>query len=387
MFVGHGFAAAIVAVAFVRVAVPEFRDHEFRLALAAFLFGALPDVDMVYAFAETPFRLTNDLGRVLSVRRIRAVFWSATGVHRGLTHSLLAGSVVGLYCYRLGRDRRAYRRSIRLRELTAGQLDELTSRPTRRLLLVLLALSVFATGVGEWLVFWLLVGVASVATVRIVETELLAPEHLLVASLAGLLSHPLGDLWLGTAFRVFAPLPFETTQFEPLLGVPGLQYPLAFGIEAGVCLVGLVVLAAAYRGWGLRRAVVQTLRPRQNARFVAGVAAAVALLYLPVGYAPLQRTYELTILGLALPPLFCVAADRRRNGRRSAVATLYRFVLTEVVVAAAICAAIVAAGAPPAETLAGLAWERYLELLEYLRSIYDGRGLDEAVAAVETALP
>ena len=382
MFIGHGFAAALMAVLLIRLALPERRDREVQVAAVAFVFGILPDVDMLYTVAEALLRLPNDPSVLLSLNALLGVFWDASVVHRGLTHSILAMSVLSLFCYRLAIDRRAGGGGVAPRQFSKARFFELTTTSTRRLLGLLAVLSVFAGGLGEFLVFWLFVLLAAALTLRLVGTGTVDPTELLVASWVGMASHPLGDLWMGPPFRIFAPLPYETTQYQPLFGIEGVHYPLSLTIEATICLVGLLVLTASYRGWSLRETVLTVFEPRPDAAFAVAASLLVVGLTLPVGFPVLYRTYEIAIIGVVVPVVLLVAGYHRWADVHTAVSLIYVTFLTVAVVGLTLAAIALVLEVPAVAAALESAVETLRAVVDYLRSVYDGRGLARVTAPI-----
>lgn len=342
MFIGHGFAAAVLTVLVIRVAFPEFRDRETVLAVVAFVFGILPDIDMLHTLLEMFLYLTNNPGLVLSPSTLLDVFWTLSwDVHRGLTHSILVVTVLALFLYRLAQDRRDYDGTIEPRQFTREQFYDLTSAPTRRLLAVLVVLSIFATGVTEFLVFWLFVFATVAVTLVLTNAGVTRPRELLLSALVGMASHPLGDLWLGPSFQIFAPLPYESPRHQPLLGDETLHYTIAYSVEAAICLVGLLVLAASYRNIDISEAAGLVFDPRADARFAIVTAVLVLVLYSPTSYTVLYWTYELTVVAITVPIVLLAIAYYRLAASHTLVSLVYVIFATQILASVALIGAIV----------------------------------------------
>lgn len=213
MFVGHAlFAFALAALLARRFAVP--RERALRYGVVAGLFGAIADVDIVYAPVGLLMKSAETLGP--------DVFWAtANVVHRGPTHSLVMGGLLAVAAYLWVRETR-----------------------TTRTLAVALAAGLVAVGtlvsglIGGVVVLVFTVaglGVAQVGTSRGV-----APRPLLGAAGVGLLSHPFGDLFTGGPPPFL--YPFDVALVAERIALhpdPTGQLLAAFAVELGAIWLGV----------------------------------------------------------------------------------------------------------------------------------------------------
>jgi membrane-bound metal-dependent hydrolase YbcI (DUF457 family) len=230
VFVGHGllmFAIAVVAA--------EWRGWSSRRALtlgvAAGLFAALPDIDVVYAL------IAIDGGRFLGGGSIAPeVFWdAANSVHRSMTHSLIVAAVAG------------------------PALGAWSSRGSGRTLrglalvvligLVVVAIVVSGTLGGIVMGAFVVGGLATAAACR--RWTDLSPGIVALAATAGLASHPWGDLLTGQPPQLF--YPFDTGVLSARIVLhadPTLNLLGAFAVELGtIWLAAIAVVRVTNRSW------------------------------------------------------------------------------------------------------------------------------------------
>lgn len=244
MFLGHALLAFALAVL-----VAEWRGwpahRALALGIATGAFAALPDVDVLYAvFAMDP-------GQLVSGTQIRpSEFWgTAHGVHRSMTHSLVAaavaGSAFGLWTIRgratvdeSGRTRLASRWNVRDRRTLASSAVAIAA------LGALVASSALASGAvgGFVMAAFVLVGLAIATLSR--EYLGLSPAVVGVAAVAGIASHPWGDLVTGEPPALLYPfdVPLVTERLV-LSADPTLHLLGAFAIELAAIAIAAVVLA------------------------------------------------------------------------------------------------------------------------------------------------
>jgi hypothetical protein len=286
MFVGHGLVAfALVVGAGRRLDWP--RERLLALGALAFAFATLPDVDILYALGGL-------LGALDGPLAAASAFWAtSTLVHRTVTHSLLVGGVaaVGFACW-----------------LAGTRLSTRARRGGARLLgLALLAGLVAAGAVVTGRLAAAILLAFSVAGLAV--TELAARRHswlrsgtLTAVALAGLLTHPFGDLFTGEPPAML--YPFDATLVAERVTLhpdPTLHLLAAFGVE----LLTVWVAVAVYLGLRDGR-----LRTHVSPRAVLGFGYAGAALSLP---APtLDVSYHFVFSILAVGSVGTV--EVRRNG-------------------------------------------------------------------------
>lgn len=247
MMVGHAaLAFALTALIAVRLGVSS--ERALLVGAVAGAFAVTPDFDMGYAFVGV---VTAD---TLAPSVLQAAFWEAgLVVHRGMTHSLVVGGVTalgfGLLAYsRLGRAAGA--------AILAG-LVAATFAFVGPLETGVLSSFVVAGGAVTAGALWL--G--------------LTQREVLGTALVGILTHPFGDLFTGTAPVLLYPLegrhlPEQVVLFdEPTLHLLG-----AFGIELATIWAALLVML-----WLRDRPIRQYIHHRA----VAGVTYGAAVLALP----------------------------------------------------------------------------------------------------------
>lgn len=284
VFVGHGMLAfALVGTAAVLAGVEE--DRALALALAAAVFATIPDVDILYAL--TGLVGTGLLGPWTSVE----AFWTTGNVvHRAVTHSMLL-AVPATAGFALATTRRG-------RPASVGVLGGVVAW-------VLLAGDAL---VGVIAVAWLLtgVGVAVVASRRFG----LGPRAVLATAAAGLLTHPLGDLFTGEPPAVLYPL--DVTVFPARVTLhadPTLHLLAAFGLE----LATIWLAAATY----VRLRGGQFL-PNVDRRAALGATYGVAAIALPAPTLEVSYHFVFSVLAVGAVGLLAgrhpvaVADDRPR---------------------------------------------------------------------------
>jgi len=247
MMVGHAaLAFALTALVATRLDLPA--ERALLVGAVAGAFAVTPDFDMGYAFVGI---VTAD---TLALSVLQDSFWEAgLVVHRGMTHSLVVGGVTalgfGLLAYpRLGR--------------VAGVVG----------LVGLVATTLAFVGPLEAAVMTSFVAAGAGVTAGALWLGLTQRE-VLATALLGVLTHPFGDLFTGTAPTLLYPLegrhlPEQVVLFdEPTLHLLG-----AFGIELATIWAALLVLLWL-QGRPVRRYV--------HHRAVVGVTYGAAVLALP----------------------------------------------------------------------------------------------------------
>jgi membrane-bound metal-dependent hydrolase YbcI (DUF457 family) len=235
LFIGHGLLAFALAVLFA-----QWRgwstERAFALGIATGAFAALPDIDVLYAAtAMHPTAL------VVGTESRPGEFWgAANGAHRLLTHSLVVAAVAGpaFALWTLG--------------VNAERQDWLPERPRGALaaglaslaLAGLVAATVAASGIADALVMAAFVvvglGIAAVARSRLG----LRPRTIALAAVAGIASHPWGDLVTGEPPVLLYPFDVAVlTERVALSGDPTLHLLGAFALELGAVALAAAVVA------------------------------------------------------------------------------------------------------------------------------------------------
>jgi membrane-bound metal-dependent hydrolase YbcI (DUF457 family) len=247
MMVGHA-ALAFALAALVATWLDVSADRALLVGAVAGAFAVTPDFDMGYAFVSL---VTAD---TLALSALQNTFWE-TGlvVHRGMTHSLVVGGVTalgfGLLAYpRLGRAAGA----VGLAGLVAATLA-LVGPLEAAVMASFVAAGTGVTAGALWLG--------------------LAPRTILGTAFLGVLTHPFGDMFTGTAPVLL--YPFEGRHLPELVVLfeePTLHLLGAFGIELATIWAALLVFL-----WLQDRPV----RRHIHHRAVVGVTYGAAVLALP----------------------------------------------------------------------------------------------------------
>lgn len=234
MFVGHALLAFAIATL-----VAEWRGWPWHRALAVGVatgaFAAIPDVDVLHAVVAL------DPGQLLVGNSVRpSEFWgTAHGVHRSMTHSLVAAAIAGP----------AFGLWAATREELPVDVPSLRRLPAASLAALVICLALVTAGgmvsgllgvfvVGAFVVAGLVV--ASVSR-RVLE---LSPRTIGVAAVAGIASHPWGDLFTGQPPHLLYPIEYRLlTERIVLHPDPTLHLLAAFAIELSIVVLAAVVLA------------------------------------------------------------------------------------------------------------------------------------------------
>ncbi len=256
MFVGHGLLALalVSAVAARRGWTPR---RALTLGVVAAGFATLPDVDVLYPLLAT-------LAGAGSSGALTQDFWHlSTTVHRGATHSLVVGLVIAgavTLWSRRGGDARA------TRALAVGAFAALV-------------LVVGSAGGGLAGATMAVMAVGAVATAVLATRAGLGARAVGAAALAGLLTHPFGDLVTGQPPPLLYPLgtylPGEGAIIGSRLtlhGDPTLHLVGAFLVELAAIWLAVVVVALL-----VDRRPTRYVRPQA----LAGVGFAVAVFAIP----------------------------------------------------------------------------------------------------------
>ncbi|SFS06142.1 LexA-binding, inner membrane-associated putative hydrolase [Halomicrobium zhouii] len=276
MFVGHALLAfALVAT------VARWRGWEperaIQVGVVAGLFATAPDLDILYG----PVGLVGGVSGVMSAAE---TFWSTGNVtHRGPTHSM----VVGLFA------------------AGAFAVWARGSVPARAVAIVVLGGIVTTVGAFSG-------GLAAIVTALFLAGGLLVcvlgdrwefgPRSVGLAALAGLLTHPLGDLFTGEPPQLLYPLDVTLLSERIVLHPdPTLNLLAAFAVELAV------VWLAIYVAFSLQNRDVRTYVDR---RAVLGLAYGGLALLLPAPTLETSYHFVFTVLAFGF-----VAFPRRRVRR------------------------------------------------------------------------
>ncbi|WP_247009328.1 metal-dependent hydrolase [Halorientalis litorea] len=289
MFVGHGLLAFALVALGCR-ALGWSRERTLTVAVLAFAFGTLPDVDIAYA----PVGL---LGGVTGAFDAAEAFWQTGNlVHRAMTHSLPVALLAAL-AFALW--------SVRSRTETFGR----TRRRGAALLAVglLAGLVAVATAVTGGLagVVLALFSAVGLAVTTLAARRGVGPVTVWATALFGLLSHPFGDMLTGEPPVLL--YPFETTVVAERVVLhpdPTLHLLGAFAVE--LATVWLAVYAALSLS---DRRLRDHVRPRAAVGF--GYAAAAVALPAPTLAASYQFVFSVLALGM-VGPVRAARHDRRR---------------------------------------------------------------------------
>lgn len=276
MFVGHALAAfALVgAVARWRGWEPE---RAIKIGLIAGLFATIPDLDILYG-------PVGFLGGISGAMGAAEAFWSTGNVtHRGPTHSVFIGIFAAVAFGFWNRQMPA-------------------SRPISLLLLSLTVLTVAAVSGGLAAVVTALFLVVGVFVSELGDCWEFRSTTVGLAAVAGIASHPFGDLFTGEPPQFL--YPFDATMFAERIAVhpdPTLNLLGAFGIELAV-IWAAVVVAFSLTGRSVRNHV--------DRRAVLGLAYGGVALLLPAPTLETSYHFVFTVLAFGF-----VAFPRRRVRR------------------------------------------------------------------------
>jgi membrane-bound metal-dependent hydrolase YbcI (DUF457 family) len=248
LFVGHALLAFALAVL-----VAEWRGwpthRAFAIGIAVGLFAALPDVDVLWAVvAMNPSEL------VAGTQIRPSEFWgTAHGIHRSMTHSLVAAAVAGpAFGLWTLRRRRAFDGIGPWSDV--GENLEGGGRFDRRsvasvaialaALATLVVVSVYASGaVGGFVMTAFVLGGLAIATGARRYLGL-SPRLIALAAVAGVASHPWGDLVTGEPPALLYPIDVQLLSERVVLSAdPTLHLLGAFAIELAVVVLAAIVVA------------------------------------------------------------------------------------------------------------------------------------------------
>jgi membrane-bound metal-dependent hydrolase YbcI (DUF457 family) len=265
MFVGHA-ALAFALVASVAMARGWDADRVLAVGLLAGAFATLPDVDMAYAVVGVAGVAGGD------ALTLASAFWSTGNVvHRAVTHSLVLAAPVALLAALRTADGGVRRLAVPLALVLVGSVAAVSG----------------ALGAVVTLLFVL--GAVALGEV-VARGTTLTVSQVFAAALAGLVTHPFGDLLTGEPPAMG--YPFDATLVGERIALsadPTLHLLGAFGVELATIWAAVIVGCAAAN---LRPTT--GLRPR--ATLGAGYAASVAFIPAPT----LELSYPFVFSVLAV---------------------------------------------------------------------------------------
>jgi len=266
MMVGHA-ALAFALAAFLAHRLGVDAERALSFAVVAGAFAVVPDLDIGYAFVGLMTAASSGLSTPVET------FWAVGNtVHRGMTHSLVVGGVAALAFGLV-----SYRGPVGL--LGAGILTGLLAA-------TLAFVGVLETGV---LVSFAIGGVAVALGGRWLGLD---PRDVLVAALIGVLSHPFGDVFTGTAPQLLYPLDIRLLPTRVLLsGDPTLHLLAVFGLELATIWLAL----CAYS-----RLCGRPLWPHIHRRASLGAVYAVVVLVVPPPTLDVSYQFVFSVLAVGI---------------------------------------------------------------------------------------
>lgn len=295
MFVGHGLLSFAV-VSLVAHWSGWSRERALSLGLVACAFGFAPDVDMLYA----PIGLFAGADTLLA----RAEnFWAAsTIVHRTVTHSLIVGSGAALAA-------------------AAWVRNDTLSQSAGIALLGLLTAVIYLVSGGLAATIGSAFAVVVLGIATAASRLGFSPRSVLGAALFGLLSHPFGDLFTGTAPQFLYPLDRTLIGERIVLSSsPTLHLLYAMGIELVTIWLAAVIFCSL---------TDQQIRNHVEPWAVLGVCYAGAVLLVPPPTLDMSYQFVFTVLGVGV-----VCAAPRLDPRRFDWLTAAITALTAISIAA-----------------------------------------------------
>jgi membrane-bound metal-dependent hydrolase YbcI (DUF457 family) len=266
MMVGHA-ALAFALGAFLAHRLGVASERTLWFAAVAGAFAVIPDLDIGYAFVGLATAATSDLSTPVET------FWEVGNtVHRGMTHSLVVGGVSALAFGLVARRGLA-------RLLGAGTL----------IAIVLATLQFVGTLEASVMASFAIGGVAVAVGARRVGLD---PRAVLVAALIGILSHPFGDVFTGTAPQLLYPLDVRLLPTRVLLsGDPTLHLLAAFGLELATIWLALVAYS---------RLCGQPLWPHIHRRAALGAVYAIVILVVPPPTLDVSYQFVFSVLAVGV---------------------------------------------------------------------------------------
>jgi len=274
MFVGHA-TLAFGAVALLALQFGASRERALALGATAGLFAAIPDVDMAYAVVGLVAADASSAAAAVNS------FWGAsTVVHRAVTHSIVV-AVPAAAAFALAPTRRRLAGAALLALVGAVAV---VSGPLGAFVVALFVAAGWLVAVGAHRV-----GVRG--------------RTLFVVALAGLASHPFGDLFTGEPPRLLYPLGITVFDGRVALSAdPTLHLLGAFGVELAAVWVGVLAALAL---------ADQHVLDHLNGRAAAGAAYAAAVLVIPPP--TLEVSYQFVFSVVAVGVVAAIPIPRRRS--------------------------------------------------------------------------
>lgn len=287
--VGHAaLAFALGALVASRLGVAN--DRALLFGVAAGAFAVVPDLDIGYAFVNLA---QADLS---SASGIPEVFWGAGNkVHRGMTHSLLVGGA-GAIAFGLV----AYRGALRVAGLVA--------------LVGMVAATLALVGPLEAAVLVTFV-LGGVVVAEVARRRHLEPNAVLAAALIGVLSHPFGDLFTGTAPQLLYPLDIRLLPTRVVLSADPTMHLLAvFALELATVWLAFVAYS---------RLSDTPLWPHVHPRAVLGAGYAAVVIALPPPTLDVSYHFVVTVLAVGTVGVFDLPVPdlRSAESRRTMLLT------------------------------------------------------------------
>ena len=275
MMVGHAMLAFAVAAS-LATRFGWTRERALALGVVAGAFATLPDVDMTYAALGGAEALVaaNHATLVGSVWGSTHAFWAdSVDVHRTMTHSLVVAVPTALAATWIGAART--RRALAVL-VVAGLVvvADAVSGPLGASVMVVFA------GVGLAL---------GLATRRYTE---FSDRTIFAAAFFGMASHPFGDLFTGHPPAFF--YPFDVTLVAhrvALLPDPTLNLLAIFAVELTTIWLAVTTYA---------RLTERSTWAHVDARAVAGVAYAIAVVAIPAPTLHLSYPFVFSVLAVGL---------------------------------------------------------------------------------------
>jgi membrane-bound metal-dependent hydrolase YbcI (DUF457 family) len=301
VFVGHALLAFAV-VAFLGERLGYDRRVVLSTAVLAGLFGALPDVDVVYGLAGLAAGVDPE------------AFWAAGNrTHRGLTHALPIAVVTALAAGSLAAARRSSSRTRPAALALAGAG-----------FVAVVAVALVVSGPLGGAVAVLFVGGAAVLALA-ARRRALAPSAVTAAALVGLLTHSFGDLFTGTPPAMLYPFDAVLAAERVTLAAdPTLHLLGAFGLE--LAAAWLAVLAYA-------RLTDRPLGTLVDRRATLGAVYGPAALVLPAPTLAVSYQFVYSVLGVGVTG--AVTTRSPRSLRRLDLSIAARALATVTVAAVA----------------------------------------------------
>lgn len=298
MFIGHSVLAFALAAS-VATRRGWSASRTLRAGAVAGLFGAVPDIDIVYAVVGLLAAVGGDLGALV------AGFWEASTVtHRGVTHSVLvAGPAAAAF---------------------AGWPDPRLSWP---LAAGIVALALVVSGPLAAVTATLFV--AAGLAVGIIAAVAFDRQTTALLAAVGLGTAPFGDLLTGEPPPLLYPLDVTLLEERVSLFVdPTLNLLVAFGVELGVLWLGLAVFAGV---------IGRRLSAQVGRRALLGVGYGAAVLAVPAPTIDVAYRFVFSVLAVGVVGVTTPGWGRwLRGGReRPSVLATAATALAAVTVAAA----------------------------------------------------